>query len=539
MFVINPVSGAPDASAVPSPNLNPRNMIASAPVGPTTPQGVLDMGPNLRPVDRWVAGAGGAPDASAVPTPGMRPDPFASTFPARPEGPASGMPAASFETPFAGRPELPATGFGPQFDMSAAIGGPPALPPSDLTPASAPIMADPLFNIDRELADSMDRMRSERESLNLANEIGFTRRNYIEPFQPAYRPPPDATMGERFDAANAFPDAGQMFSLPSLNDASFPAPPPVIGTAEAGSTTGEFFSPAPPMPAPPPDALSSRFDDAFAPAAPGMIADLPGAFANRQAQPTMTARDGIESVFGPTPAPAAEVPNLAIPFSQVPGFDMSRFVGSSPAEASPITSPLPQPAMAPPSITMADFDQRFGGGSVIRPPTPVPGQPGVVQGTMPTPAGAMDIRPPAQGGPALAPAAAVPDRAPPVAPPRQTNAGVLRNGGRGILGGIVGGALGGPIGALAGGLLGRSGIFGGGGGNGVGFGGQPSFAWSSGGNAPYGDGGSTTYQKGTSNALGGSNALSWKGSGGQQITVVQDPWGGGYYGPTTTGGSLY
>jgi hypothetical protein len=105
---------------------------------------------------------------------------------------------------------------------------------------------------------------------------------------------------------------------------------------------------------------------------------------------------------------------------------------------------------------------------------------------------------------------------------------------------MVGGALGGPIGALAGGLLGRSGIFGGGGGNGFGFGGAPSFAWSSGGNAPYGNnGGSTTYQKGTSNALGGSNALSWKGSGGQTVTVVQDPFTGTYYGPTTTGGGLY
>src|SRR5690606_6832663 len=110
--------------------------------------------------------------------------------------------------------------------------------------------------IDRELDDAVNRMRSERESLALANDIGFTRRNFIEPFQPAFRPPSDATMGERFDAANAVPNAGQMFSLPALNGASFPAPPPVIGTAEAGSTTGEFFSPAPPMPAPPPDLMS-------------------------------------------------------------------------------------------------------------------------------------------------------------------------------------------------------------------------------------------------------------------------------------------
>src|SRR5690606_25864723 len=113
MFVINPVSGAPDPGLVPSPPPNPRNMIASAPVGPTTPQGVLDVGPRLRPSDRWVAGAGGAPDASEVPEPQARPNPYAS-FPARPEVIGS-LPPAPFQTPFAGRPEGPATGFGPQF----------------------------------------------------------------------------------------------------------------------------------------------------------------------------------------------------------------------------------------------------------------------------------------------------------------------------------------------------------------------------------------------------------------------------------------
>lgn len=48
---------------VPQPRVRPR--VASGPVGPTTPQGVLDMGPRRRP--------GGAPDAGSVPTPRQRP----------------------------------------------------------------------------------------------------------------------------------------------------------------------------------------------------------------------------------------------------------------------------------------------------------------------------------------------------------------------------------------------------------------------------------------------------------------------------------
>jgi LysM repeat protein len=53
------------------------------------------------------------------------------------------------------------------------------------------------------------------------------------------------------------------------------------------------------------------------------------------------------------------------------------------------------------------------------------------------------------------------------------------------------------------------------------------------GSAPYGNnGGTTNWQHGTTNALGGANALSWQGSGGNTVTVAQDPWTGTYYGPT-------
>ena len=41
------------------------------------------------------------------------------------------------------------------------------------------------------------------------------------------------------------------------------------------------------------------------------------------------------------------------------------------------------------------------------------------------------------------------------------------------------------------------------------------------------------WAHGTTNALGGTNALSWNNSSGNgSVTVAQDPWGGGYYGPS-------
>lgn len=502
------------------PRLDPRRAIGSAPVGPTTDQGVLDMGPNLRPpgpqVDmptppmrpgNFVFNGGGAPDAGTVPSPPMRPDPFASTFPPRPEGPAAGMPPAALAD-----------------GMSAAMGGPPALPAPALRTDGGQELLGPGNATGRSRFDNFQTMQdmaardaqfsSDQQSRMLAGDLGFQRKQ-MERYVPDYRAPSPQTMGERFDTAAPMPNADQMFGLPPMNGASFPGPDPVVGTAEAGSTTGEWFTPAPPMPAPPPDPMAARFNDAFSPGGPGMIADLQGAFNRQQAPPppTATAQDGISQIFGAPPAPAA-VPNLAIPFAEVP-------TGPAP----------PMPSMAPPApISRSQFDDRFGGGTVV-PDPPKPGQPGVVSGEMPSPGGAPPPSLPPAPGALPAPAPAMPAPAPRSAP-RQPDPGAERQR-NSILGRVLGGLLGGPIGALGGGLLGGNGA-------GFGFGGQPTYAWTGGGSsAPYGNGGTTTYQKGTSNALGGSNALSWKGSGGQQITVVQDPWTGTYYGPTTTGGGLY
>jgi len=493
------------------PNLDRRRAIASGPVGPTTPQGVLDMGPNLRPPNvpmpppRPERGAG-------IPDPRMRPDPaslpqrgFPTAFGEQPPVLAGGMSAAMGDAPSR-------TG-----DLSAAMGGPPSRS-GDLSAAMGG-PPDPFADFgQRDLAAEMQGQRT------IADANYYRPDNIMAPPSP----PVPATMAERFDAASAQPNAGQMFGLPDMNGASFPAPPSPIGTAGAGSTTGEFFTPAPPMPSPGPDPMAGRFNDAFSPAGPGMIADLQGAFDRRQspappAPPTMTAQDGINQIFGAPPA-AAMPPNLAIPFNEVPGF-----MGVSPAAAAtPALPPMGMgtfndrfaPAMpAPPQpISVQSFNDRFAGGTVAPGGPPPPGTPGVVQGTMP---GAMDIRPPAQGGPPLPPQAL--PQASPAPAPRQTNVGAERQR-NGTLGRILGGLLGGPVGALGGGLLGGGGggIFGGG----VSFGGQPTFNVTGGGTSPYGNGGTTTYQKGTSNALGGSNALSWKSSNGGTVTAYTDPWSG-------------
>lgn len=314
------------------PRLDPRRSIASAPVGPTTDQGVLDMGPNLRPgVGTFDWTGGGAPDAGAVPDPNLssraqamaaalgvdmptppkrpgnfeylgggapdtpptprsnpRRDPFgfpidvtrpalangdgsisteetttfdaaevgmppeivtvptiingrrvsedeakaafaaganaavqrgfanyadaeaaaqartnaipdaratapgrfASSFPPRPEATAGGMPAASRSG-----------------DLSAAMG---AMPP-DLTPASQPVSTDPSFGVGYRTARDAERRAIEQdarmaefdagmESDSLARDL-YARRREMEGYVPDYRSPPaDQEMGDRFDS---------------------------------------------------------------------------------------------------------------------------------------------------------------------------------------------------------------------------------------------------------------------------------------------------------------------------------------------------
>lgn len=96
------------------------------------------------------------------------------------------------------------------------------------------------------------------------------------------------------------PMGGDQFTQASI-DSSMRVPPSPgrVGTAEGGSTTGEFFTPAPPVPSPGPDPMAGRFNDAFSPAGPGMIADLPGAYAARQ-NPTIVPPNAPPMFVSPT-----------------------------------------------------------------------------------------------------------------------------------------------------------------------------------------------------------------------------------------------
>ena len=320
------------------------------------------------------------------------------------------------------------------------------------------------------------------------------------------------------------------------------APTPIDSTT---GTWSDLPDPTPPgLPSPPIANWRDQFNISFSPGGPGMIADLTPPTPQ---PPTAPPGNPFDALMGPGAAMGAMpfndtaqgigAPDFSItappsPFDSAPTSDL----GIGQPQQNIMRPPAPQkPALM--SGATAFYrpdapDPTFAGGSVVS-----PNSPNAIGATdtqaMP---GRTFVDPAKYGQPPVPPPSPVAQSATmglpkPGTPPRQTNVGANRRG-AGVLGRLLGGVLGGPIGALAGGLLGGggNGILGG---NGFGFGGQPSFAWSGGGNAPYGNnGGTTTYQKGTSNALGGSNALSWKGSNGQTVTVVQDPWGGGYYGPT-------
>lgn len=551
VFQINPVSGAPDAASVPGPNASPLRPAVGGP-NDRRPQPPM---PNMRPEGRYVAGAGGAPDAGSVPNPSPRGTPYAPSFPSlygeQPPALMGGMSAEIGGAPSRAGDLSAAMGGPPSRsgDMSAAMGGPPALP-------------DPLSDFGtRDLAAETQAIRT------IADANYYRPQNIMAPpplaggmsaamgGPPAPPPPPDFTAASDPAPAltlndpyanqrrpSSFETTQQNFQMPDGWTPGGDAPPPPAMFNPPYNQAAEWFKgntpgytdtafnsaplplPPPPTPTPPapqgtpstwgkglplPSFMSQdQFNVSFAPGGPGVIADLS---APSRLEPATAAQGSpFDALLGPGAAMAA------IPFN-----DVSQGVGA-PQAASRFPAGIPAPSFDPARMTDA-IDGTFAGGSVVRPPTPVPGQPGVVQGTMP---GAMDIRPPAQGGPPLPPQAL--PQASPAPAPRQTNVGAERQR-NGTLGRILGGLLGGPVGALGGGLLGGGGggIFGGGGG--FGFGGQPTYAWSGGGTTP----GGVAYQTGRSNAVGGSNATSWQNSKGNgTVTVVQDPWTGTYYGPS-------
>lgn len=183
------------------------------------------------------------------------------------------------------------------------------------------------------------------------------------------------------------------------------------------------------------------------------------------------------------------------------GFDVgdrSMSQGANPLE---ITIPVGAP---PSTISMQSFNDRFGGPTMGTKPT---GAPSSIALDEP-----IDIRPPAAGGPVVAPPSVVPQKPAPqqiTSAPTQKQTAAL---------GVLSTILGGP---------GR--LFGGGGG-GL-FGGGSPFAQSSanafqatgGGQHPSGQ----TYKTGT---IGSTNwnAGQYDNSKGQTVTYATDPWQGGY-----------
>lgn len=555
--------GAPDASAVPTPTLSPLNPAVGGPADrrPTPPV------PTLRPEGRWMSGAGGAPDAGSVPNPPPRGTLYAPAFPdvfgEQPQRVLADVPARfDMEAPAAmpdapAAPRLPADGLASepgkmteterariyanieQFRREDAAG---RASGADLQDARtkddiAPPPPSPYDDWTREFdTPGPITMANERMGVfegtpdpstiappSRTPEVGNV--NYSAPLPTQRLPqtqaavsepgmglgpygmtPPPSETGPFFDNANP----GPTFTPPAPAGTSFNIPPsPFQGS------TGEFFTPAPPMPMPQPSMMADRFNDAFSPGGGGQIMDLQTAFDRRNAPPTMNAQDGINSVFGAPPAQAMP-PNLAIPFAEVPrpNFD---FAGPAPAAAANITTPLPTP-----TISRQDFDARFAGGTVA-PATPTPGvTPGVVSGTMPTPEG-VDIRPAAQGGPPVVQRTAPPPSAQPARPaPRQTNVGAERQkqgAALRILGTILGGPLLGGAGGILGGGLGRTNAF-------TPFQGGPMINtgmgfFRSSGTAPNASGGQTQFAHGN---VGNMQGTMWNRSTGGSVGYVTDPF---------------
>jgi hypothetical protein len=552
--------GAPDASLVP----DPLSRLASG-VTPPPPLSPAMPNPPMRP--------GGAPDAGLVPTPPLRasglPDPRmrpdindpSLSFNAPPYaggGPTAGPVPSPMQSMVAGRPEF-----------SGAL---PAAPRQSLSPRTPEITPDFINSLG--LAEDMSRTRGDTgfwtgdlrpqaspppAPFGRAPQVGNL--NYSD--MPSGRSPqtqaavmgPGNGLGPYGMMSSPSPFASMIAGRPEFPGGGMPAaqgpffdnanpgptftPSPPSGTSfnipksPFEGSTGEFFTPGPPMPSAPPamsQGMRDQFNVAFSPGGgSGQIMDLQSAFNRQNAPSTMTAQDGINSIFGAPPA-AAQPPNLAIPFTEVPGFDFSgRFNGAmpptaappapsslfgpSPAAAATAASPLPSPMM-PPSMTQADFDARFGGGSVVAPPVPTPGvTPGVVSGTMPQP---MDIRPPAQGGPEVT----AQSLSPPAPEPRQTNTAAEQQK-QGLALRILGSVLGGPLGAIG------SGILGGGGAAFTPFSGGPMIntgmgSFRSSGMAPNASGGMSAFQHGTA-FNGSSPATTFKTNDGRTYTYSSDP----------------
>jgi len=422
-------------------------------------------------------------------------------------------------------------------ETQLSIDGPPVLPPAP--PPTSPPAAT-----------------SDARSLMNALDIGLTRRMFESPFgagnlRPQASPPPGAPRTGNFNYAGdlptqRLPQTQAAVSVPGMGLGPYgmtPPPPSVFfDNANPGPTftqpgamtsnvsipkspfegsTGAGFTPPMPSPPKPPSisqAMRDQFDVAFAPGASGQIMDLQTAFNNRFGQPPtmMTGQDRINAFAGVPPA-AATPSNLALPFSEVTGFDANRFAGPSPANAANVTSPLPKP----PSTTwgdMSNIEARLDDAAGPKP--------GPTRVTQPTNSGVadqveqpIDIRPAEQiamtGPPRVMSQSPMPAQTQQPAPQISLFPGLLGRALNAAFPGLFPNA-GQGRGPIGGGILGMLAarnppIFTPGGRSGVGINSST--------------GGPAAYQHGT---VGNMGAMQYVDSSGRLITVAEDPFQPGH-----------
>ncbi len=166
-------------------------------------------------------------------------------------------------------------------------GGMPAAPwqPTNMAPASSPIMADPLAGMDQ----SIDQSMGEQKSRLLARELMRNRTGMEAMTAPPPRPPAAAPPALPVGTVEAGSTGGEFFSPQPVRPAPPPVPPvapmaagpePIPGTVGAGATGGEFFSPQP-MRNVAPDPLAGRVSQTFDLPTDAMIMNLMQAFQNR------------------------------------------------------------------------------------------------------------------------------------------------------------------------------------------------------------------------------------------------------------------
>ncbi len=193
---------------------------------------------------------------------------------ARPEGPAGRMPAAPWQPTVAGRQErpgaLPPARWQPT--VAAREGVPGALPAARTAPAPTYDDLTAYMNerfgpggyttVDPAIVSPPPQARPQRaapliDSRALAGELANRRQMMEAAARPPVRQPPPGRGPESETGVYGDPSA---------------YPPEAFGRGPEADAR---------------DAMRERFGDSFAPAAPGVIADLPGAYAARNAPPTI------------------------------------------------------------------------------------------------------------------------------------------------------------------------------------------------------------------------------------------------------------